>query len=121
MKGWNRGCVAALMFCLAFWVLVGMLVWATVAQADDGWELYRPAKTYTVAGAIQHVFGARSRQALCVARHESSLNPKAVNRNRDGSVDRGLFQINSVHRAWANLRRLFEPLYNARCAFRAAR
>lgn len=32
---------------------------------------------------------------LAVAKHESGLNPAAVNRNRDGSWDIGLMQINT--------------------------
>lgn len=32
-----------------------------------------------------------------IAKHESGLNPYAVNRNRNGSVDVGVMQINSIH------------------------
>ena len=34
---------------------------------------------------------------IAIAKAESGLNPKAVNVNRNGSTDIGLFQINSVH------------------------
>lgn len=34
---------------------------------------------------------------IAIANAESGLNPKAVNVNRNGSTDIGLFQINSVH------------------------
>ena len=34
---------------------------------------------------------------LAIARCESSLKEDAVNHNTNGSVDRGIFQINSVH------------------------
>lgn len=37
--------------------------------------------------------------AGAVAAAESSLNPTATNRNRNGSVDHGLFQINDIHRS----------------------
>ena len=32
-----------------------------------------------------------------IAQIESAMNPKAVNHNRNGSVDMGLMQINSIH------------------------
>lgn len=32
-----------------------------------------------------------------IAKTESSLNPRAINRNRNGSIDLGLMQINSSH------------------------
>lgn len=34
---------------------------------------------------------------VAIAKAESGMNPKAINHNRNGSVDRGLFQINSIH------------------------
>lgn len=40
---------------------------------------------------------ATARIAAAVAMGESSGDPQATNRNTDGSVDRGLWQINSVH------------------------
>lgn len=41
---------------------------------------------------------------LAIAWHESGLRPTAVNRNRNGSVDVGLMQINSIH--WPRLARM---------------
>jgi soluble lytic murein transglycosylase-like protein len=32
-----------------------------------------------------------------IAKIESNLNPNAINRNLNGSVDMGIMQINSVH------------------------
>lgn len=37
-----------------------------------------------------------------VAKCESTMNPEAVNVNRNKSVDRGLLQINSVHKGLSN-------------------
>lgn len=37
--------------------------------------------------------------AVAVARAESGWNPKITNRNNNGSIDYGLFQINSIHEA----------------------
>jgi hypothetical protein len=34
---------------------------------------------------------------VCIAKHESGLNPGATNKNNDGSTDYGLFQINSYY------------------------
>lgn len=47
---------------------------------------------------IIETFKEDAQTALAVARCESNLNPKAYNgNNTDGSVDKGLYQINSVH------------------------
>jgi hypothetical protein len=50
--------------------------------------------------------------AAAVALAESSGDPGASNRNSDGSIDRGLWQINSVHGALST----FGELANARAA-----
>lgn len=71
----------------------------------------------TVRSTICHVFGSRCPAAIRVARCESRLNPRALGR----AGERGLFQIHPVHFGWVDERRLFEPLYNARIAFRLSR
>jgi len=50
--------------------------------------------------------------AAAVALAESGGDPSISNRNRDGSIDRGLWQINSVHGAMST----FNPLANAKAA-----
>lgn len=50
--------------------------------------------------------------AAAVALAESSGNPQASHTNSSGSVDRGLWQINSIHGALSS----FDPLANARAA-----
>jgi len=50
---------------------------------------------------IADVFGAESRIALAVAKAESGLNPRAINRNTNGSKDVGIFQINDRH-GWSD-------------------
>ncbi|MGH3986689.1 MAG: hypothetical protein ACRDTZ_05150 [Pseudonocardiaceae bacterium] len=53
---------------------------------------------------------------VAIAKAESGFRVGAVNTaNRNGSVDRGLFQINSVHRYDANLL-LRDARYNTKCA-----
>lgn len=53
---------------------------------------------------------------LCIAKHESSLDPRAVNKNTDGSEDHGLFQIND--RWWGKEcpGDMFNPGLNTKCA-----
>lgn len=47
---------------------------------------------------IRDTFPEDPDTAVRIAKCESSMNPKAINRkNKNGSVDYGLFQINSVH------------------------
>lgn len=52
--------------------------------------------------------------AAAVAMAESSGNPRAYNRNSNGSVDRGLWQVNSIHGYSGT--RLNDPQYNAAAA-----
>jgi len=56
---------------------------------------------------------------MAIARAESSWNPSAVNnKNRNGSIDRGLFQINTVHQgeSWYP-QNPFDPLQSAKAAY----
>ncbi len=47
--------------------------------------------------------------AIRVAKCESSLNPRAINTNRDGSRDRGLFQINEKYHPEVTDDQAFDP------------
>ena len=69
--------------------------------------------------AIRQVFGVRAPAAIRVASCETggTFDPRALGR----AGERGIFQIHPVHFSWASPRRLFEPLYNARVAFRLSR
>lgn len=42
-------------------------------------------------------YGIEPELLKAIATVESGLNPKATNKNRDGSIDLGLMQINSTH------------------------
>jgi hypothetical protein len=55
---------------------------------------------------------AQANLAASVALAESGGDPKADPKNTDGSIDRGLWQINSIHGALST----FNPLGNARAA-----
>jgi hypothetical protein len=71
----------------------------------------------SVTSIIRHVFGRYWAQALRVARCESHLNPRA----HGSAGERGIFQIHPVHFGWIDERRLWQPLYNARIAYRMSR
>lgn len=58
---------------------------------------------------------------VCTAKYESSYYEKATNKNKNGSTDYGLFQVNSLHLGkTANCpssgSKLFDPATNAKCA-----
>ena len=57
---------------------------------------------------------------VCTALYESSFRPGALNRNRNGSQDTGLFQINDVWLKECGVTRtqLLNPQVNSECALR---
>jgi Lysozyme like domain len=55
--------------------------------------------------------------AIAVAMAESSGQVGATHTNADGSIDRGLWQINSVHAEYDASRLLSDPGYNAQAAY----
>uniref|UniRef100_A0A3P9PDF8 lysozyme n=1 Tax=Poecilia reticulata TaxID=8081 RepID=A0A3P9PDF8_POERE len=44
---------------------------------------------------LHQTFALGSFPWVCLTQHESGFNTRATNRNRDGSTDYGIFQINS--------------------------
>ena len=61
---------------------------------------------------------------VCTAKYESSFYERASNKNRNGSTDRGLFQINSIHLGTmrgcpsrGNADALWSASTNAKCAY----
>jgi Lysozyme like domain len=72
-----------------------------------------------IKAIVCRVFGPRCGAALRVASCETggTFYPRA----RGSAGERGLFQIHPVHFGWLNERRLYEPRYNARAAFRLSR
>lgn len=81
------------------------------------------AANVTAITAIRSVFGARAPAAIRVARCETggTFNPNALGR----AGERGIFQLHPVHRGWIDRlygwHRMFEPLWNARAAYRLSR
>lgn len=71
-----------------------------------------PART-AAAARRAGLSGSQLVLATAIAGAESGYRPAATNRNTDGSIDRGVWQINSVHRKY-NANRLFDVGYNAR-------
>lgn len=75
------------------------------------------------AGFPSHVIP----EMVCTAKYESSFYARASNRNGNGSIDRGLFQINSIHLgdggcpSRANAGALYDPATNAHCAYQVWR
>ena len=66
-------------------------------------------------------------EMVCTAKYESSFYERASNRNSNGSIDRGLFQINSAHLgdpgcpSRGNAAALYNATTNARCALHVYR
>jgi hypothetical protein len=64
---------------------------------------------------------------VCTAKYESSFYERASNRNRNGSIDRGLLQINSIHLgspgcpSRANANALYTASTNASCGLKIYR
>ena len=62
-----------------------------------------------------------AQKLICIAKHESNMNPKAINlHNHNKTIDRGLFQINSVHKDTCNVAEedLFDVRININCAIK---
>jgi hypothetical protein len=86
--------------------------WGTVKPA---WKDCYSASC--VPAVIEHVFGASASYAKAIAYCESRYYPHAVG----AAGERGIFQIHPVHFGSVDESRLFEPLYNARFAWRMSR
>lgn len=72
----------------------------------------------TVDELMDTYFGDVKVAAYKVFKCESGMRPKAINHNTNGSTDRGIAQINSVHARKVNgdLDSLFEPKVNLKVA-----
>ncbi|XP_030403048.1 lysozyme C-like [Gopherus evgoodei] len=47
--------------------------------------------------SLEGFVGRKVADWVCLAKHESSYNTRAINRNKNGSSDYGIFQINSKY------------------------
>jgi soluble lytic murein transglycosylase-like protein len=73
----------------------------------------RGAASASLLKLIRKTFPRDAARAVCVARHESSLRPRAYSRG-----NYGLFQINWSAHSYLDRSRLFQPVYNVRAARR---
>lgn len=96
-------------------------------QPDVKSETQQPVATLAAAttgcGAYLQLIQSYNwdvRVATAIMQAESGCNPTAYNENTNGSVDRGLFQVNSVHgdKVQYNFAALFNPSTNISIAYR---
>src|SRR5215831_4489265 len=80
----------------------------TTQQPTGYYNLEQLAAIWVRAGGK----ASQAPMAAAIAMAESGGNPNAINHNTDGSIDRGLWQVNSVHGAQSTL----DPLANAKAA-----
>lgn len=76
-------------------------------------------KRQQIVDYITTTFGKHAQHALCIAEHESGLNPDAIHHEYNGTLDRGLFQINSSLPYDASL--LFDWKQNTQVAYALSR
>ncbi|KAL0205187.1 hypothetical protein P9112_000494 [Eukaryota sp. TZLM1-RC] len=115
---------------MKLFIFAVLLVAALASEADDNIvvnidgenKVLTPKQVLSYAKKAGFT-GQLAHTMVCIAKYESSYNSKAVNKNRDGSIDRGLWQINS--RWWCAdghngckvaCSALFNPDTAARCA-----
>lgn len=54
-------------------------------------------QTSQVEDLIREAFPEEPEVMIAIAKSESGLNPQAGNKNHNGTIDTGIFQINSIH------------------------
>ena len=74
----------------------GLVLHAAVASAQSGHAAGRARIEACIAGAARH-HGVNAAVLHAILRVESGLDPRAIGRNADGSVDLGIGQVNSRH------------------------
>lgn len=69
------------------------------AHADEGKDgtAVDIVSTETIEEKIAKAFPEAPEIMIAVAKAESGMNPKAMHTNNNGSIDIGLFQVNSIH------------------------
>ncbi len=102
-------------FCSAAWVVLALAGWTVSAQAAP-----TESERFAIRDCIEQA-AERYRLSpvllLAIAQQESGLNPRAINRNSNGSTDMGVMQINNLwlptlQRHGIQARDLWEPCTN---------
>lgn len=75
----------------------GMTVVSEKDEPEDGDLAKNQDSGDGLAILIAEAFPENPEIMIAIAKAESGMNPSAVNKNTNGSVDLGLFQINSIH------------------------
>ena len=107
--------------------IVALAMLVAVAMASCGGNSYNCQGSQCACGSSPSYVNASSYCAMysdwsqscceCISQHESSQNANAVNCNSNGSIDAGLYQINSVN--WASCSggsAPCDPSTNVQCA-----
>ena len=92
----------------------GMTVVSEKDEPEDGDLAKNQDSGDGLAILIAEAFPENPEIMIAIAKAESGMNPQAVNHNRNGSIDTGLFQVNSVHGYDGLL--LFDPEKNIEAA-----
>ncbi len=94
-----------------------------IGESEDRLLAGRRLSEVEVANVLRQAGFAESQvpRMVCTAKYESSFYERASNKNRNGSIDRGLFQINSIHVGGtrgcpSSGEALWNPTTNAKCA-----
>lgn len=91
-------------------------------QVDEHLLAGRQLSPREVAGLLRDAGFPESvvPEMVCTASHESSFFERASHKNHNGTIDRGLFQINNINLGHAGCRAssttIYDPAVNARCA-----
>jgi hypothetical protein len=95
----------------------------SLGESEDRLLAGRRLSEQEVATVLRNAGFAENQvpRMVCTAKYESSFYERASNTNRNGSTDRGLFQINSIHVGGTrgcptNSEALWNPTTNAKCA-----
>lgn len=104
---------------LATTIVLALAAMTGEARADNYGGTSR-AYQAQIINMIYAKFGSGyvGRTMVCIARRESGLNPRAANYHDSNGGSFGLFQINGIHRGWADFNRIFDPAYNIQAAYR---
>ena len=100
----SRGAIIALMALMAF--IIGSIIGSVQAKASDRTELLGMAHNQRVRvnskvlDAIlmaSHAYHVSAKEMFAIALIESGLNIYAHRTNNNGTIDTGIFQINSIN------------------------